>query len=227
MKRKKIYGLLLASLIGTESYSGTMGCEINKVSTAKENLYVGVGVGGRFSTDKISVSSSTYNEQLGLDVLTTGSPTIFDYIITEANSQVVGNIYLGLGHTWMNKYYLGIEADTYFPNYSYYNSRTFFKDYLGLDLLPGMRLQPNSLIYLRGGVAVREITSPDFQTRVPNGHVVGGRFGLGFAYDLTQHFSVAVDNIYTMYPKYKYYNGDFNKINSNQNYFGISLIYSS
>ncbi len=171
---------------------------------------------------------------------------------TSSISQVVGNVYIGYGHTWLDKYYLGIEANTYFPGHTatittpgvsnvgqgnFYTDQYTFKDYMGLDLLPGIRFHPNSLLYARTGLSFRDIEINQQATDTANplglyqsGHSVGGRFGAGIAHGFTENIGVAVDYFYTYYPTWGSYFQAFNlqkQMNSHQNYVGISLIYTS
>lgn len=234
MKKKQIYTLLFSAAICSESYSGTMGVENSEISLIKENLYLGVGVGGRFSRDKLSHYISTI------------TPITY-FKETVETSQAVGNLYFGLGHTWMNKYYLGVEGSAYFPNYTIYpkgfknvygytqfTETYMFSNSWGVDLMPGIRFEPRSLIFARVGLASRDVKNGESYPPY-SGHQTGGRFGVGVAYELTRHIGISFDYFYTYYPEY---NPNFDNnlfgpsdyyainLNSSQNYFGVSLIYS-
>ena len=220
---KKSIAISFAMSIASFAHSGAMGTELSpSVSLVKENLYVGLGFGGRFAVDKLSENDSQNS---------------FNSHQTTQVSGVVGNVYLGVGHTWMNRYFLGIEANTYFPSYTtkfslinYYQRTSsyafMFKDYIGVDALPGIRWNENALIYARLGLSSRDISLSI------NGHSTGGRFGLGLAHNLTQHLGVAIDYFFTYYPNFKYYQDPINgsiqdSLNAYQNYVGLSLVYSS
>ncbi len=232
---KKIATVALCFTLSNISYAGTMGSMTVCDNEPKENFYAGVGIGGTFNSDTlraISVNSTSV----------TNSPT-----------QTVGNVYIGYGHTFMDKLFLGIEANTYFPGHTdnfitqgvssaaysgnYYSQQYTFKDYLGLDLLPGLRFNPNTLIYARTGLSFRDINISQNSTATPSsdsfynaGHSMGGRFGAGVAYGLTKNIGVAVDYFYTYYPTFGSYWNTYNlqfNMSSNQNYVGASLIYTA
>ncbi len=234
---KKIVTTSLCFALSYYTYAGTMGPVILSDFKPKENLYVGLGFGGNFNNDNEQVSSLTNQNQ------TSSSSN---------NSQVVGNLYIGYGHTWNNVYFLGVEANTYFPGHTdnittagisnvgsgnFYTNQYTFKDYLGLDLLPGFRFHPNSLIYARTGLAFRDIQVSQYATLNPAsegfynaGHSVGGRFGAGIAHGLNENIGMAIDYFYTYYPTWGSYWSTYNlqyNMKSHQNYIGISLIYTS
>jgi|LauGreDrversion4_2_1035121.scaffolds.fasta_scaffold63345_3 hypothetical protein len=236
---KKIVYSSLNLLACSLSFAGAMGSLVATDYQPKEDLYAGVGFGGRFSrnTETVTALESKNSTQTTVNA-----------------NQVVGNVYIGFGHTWFDNYFLGIEANTYFPGYStdiktrgvsqsnintnnFYTNRFTYSDYLGLDLLPGWRFNPRSLIYLRTGLSFRAIEVSQNATITPNslayynsGYTVGGRFGAGVAHGITKNIGVAVDYFYTYYPRWGSYWSTYNlqqDIKSYQNYVGISLIYTS
>ena len=232
---KKITTLTICFTVSNLLYAGSMGsmavCDIEP----KENFYAGVGIGGTFNSDTLKAISA------------------YSTSVTNSPTQTVGNVYIGYGHTFMEKLFLGIEANTYFPGHtdnfntqgvssaadsrSYYTEQYTFKDYLGLDLLPGLRFNPNTLIYARTGLSFRDINISQNSTDTPSsnsyynaGHSMGGRFGAGVAYGLSKNIGVAVDYFYTYYPTFGSYWNTYNlqfNMTSNQNYVGASLIYTA
>jgi len=235
---KKIAIVALCFTLSNVSYAGTMGSMAVCDNKPKENFYAGVGIGGTFNSDTSKVTSVPNNNATS---------------VTNSPSQTVGNVYIGYGHTFMDKLFLGIEANTYFPGHTdnftnpgvsnaavsknYYSEQYTFKDYLGLDLLPGLRFNPNTLIYARTGLSFRDINISQNSTATPSsdsfynaGHSMGGRFGAGVAYGLSKNIGIAVDYFYTYYPTFgsywSIYNLQFN-MTSNQNYVGASLIYTA
>lgn len=234
---KKIMYTSLGLTLSTLSYAGTMGQVVLSDFKPKENFYAGVGFGGNFNRDTEKVTALT---------------TQISTQQSNSSSSVVGNLLMGYGHTWLQQYFLGIEANTYFPGHSVnittqgvssvgqgysYVAEYTFKDYLGLDLLPGIRFRPNSLIYARTGLSFRDIEVSQIETETPpsfgyyhSGHSVGGRFGAGVAHGVTEHIGVAIDYFYTYYPTWGAYWSTYNlqqEMASHQNYLGISLTYTS
>ncbi|NBX84153.1 MAG: hypothetical protein EBQ95_00925 [Gammaproteobacteria bacterium] len=237
MRLKKLSLIWFSLSLTTIACAGTMGGIDTNNWTPKESFYAGVGFGGSFNSDTVTVTSydtknSTFNS---------ANP-----------GQVVGNVYIGYGHTWVEKYFLGIEANTYFPGHTdnintsgvsagntlnTYTTQFTFKDYMGLDLLPGMRFENHMLVYARTGLSFRDIEISQNATITPSsegfysaGHSVGGRFGVGAAYDLTRNIGVAVDYFYTYFPTWSAYWSTYNlqqQMTSHQNYIGISLVYTS
>ena len=236
MSKKLLLSAISLSL-ASFTYAGTMGPIVVSELKPKENFYAGVGFGGTFNHDTEQVTSLANQNT----TQTTASP-----------GQVVGNVYIGYGHTWLEKFYLGIEANTYFPGHTdniqtmalsgydkgqLYTNQFTFKDYLGLDLLPGIRFHPNSLLYARTGLSFRDIEVSQIETTTPSsygyynsGSSVGGRFGAGIAHGFTENIGVAVDYFYTYFPRWGSYWSTYylqQDMKSHQNYVGISLIYTS
>lgn len=228
--KKNIY--LLSLMASTSVFSGTMG-PISTVVSPKEHLYVGVGVGASFNSDKLNV----------INVVTGRNSTA-----SSTNNHALGNLFIGAGHTFVNNLFLGVEANTYFPhrvvNYNYpgvtFTAQRFdvsfsSEDYLGLDLLPGYRYSPELLVYGRAGLAFRDtfLNREATNTVSPYYHArdqVGGRFGVGLAYALRSHLSAALDYNYTFYPTRSSLNSQYNgqyDIESHANYVGVSLVYTS
>ena len=234
---KKITTFAICFTLSNLLYAGSMGSMVVCDIDPKENFYAGVGIGGSFNKDTLK----------GISVYSTS--------VTKSPTQTVGNVYIGYGHTFMEKLFLGIEANTYFPGHTdnfitpgvssaavtnnYYTSQYNFKDYLGLDLLPGLRFNPNTLIYARTGLSFRDINISQNSTITAGplsdsfynaGHSMGGRFGAGVAYGLNKNIGVAVDYFYTYYPTFGSYWNIYNlqyNMTSNQNYVGASLIYTA
>jgi hypothetical protein len=217
--------------------AGMMGPIIISDFKVKESFYAGLGIGGNFNNDNEQVSSLTNQNQ-------TSSSANF--------GQLVGNLYIGYGHTWNNKYFLGVEANTYFPGHTlnittagvsnegvgnFYTNQYTFKDYLGLDLLPGLRFHPNSLIYGRTGLAFRDIQVSQYTTINPAsqdffnaGHSIGGRFGAGIAHGFNENIGITIEYFYTYYPTWGSYWSTYSlqyNMKSHQNYIGISLVFTS
>lgn len=234
---ENIWRFTLGLAVSSLSVAGTMGSVGQQHFNPKESFYAGVGVGGSFSSDTLEdVYALNQNRSM----------------VSINSGQVVGNIYIGYGHSWLEKYFLGIEANTYFPGHestfvnqgvssvgvgNLYSNQFTFQDYLGLDLLPGFRFEPNTLVYGRAGLSFRDIQTNQNSSITPSsdgfyaaGHSVGGRFGGGVAYGLTREIGVAVDYFYTYYPTWGAYWSDYNlqrEMTSHQNYVGISLLYTS
>ncbi|KTD46303.1 outer membrane protein [Legionella quateirensis] len=223
---------LLSLMASTSVFSGTMG-PISTVISPKENLYVGVGVGATFNSDKLSVTNTISRR---------------NSTVTSTHDHAQGNLFIGAGHTFMNNLYLGVEANTYFPHrvvsYNYpgvtfttqrFDVNFLSQDYLGLDLLPGYRFNPSLLVYGRAGLAFRDTTLNRDATNTVNPYYhardqVGGRFGAGLAYALISHLSAALDYNYTYYPTLSTLNSQYNglyDIKSHGNYVGVSLVYTS
>ena len=219
---KKIISVILGLLTASLCYAQT---DAKNPFEPKENLYVGLGLGGMF----------VHNNFTRERVYTSVSDGYTNHV-----DQLAGNFYLGYGYTWANNVFWGLEANTYFPNiiskfktprritdssdFMYY--QYVFKDYLGLDLLLGQRFSQNSLLYGRLGLSFRDVILQGFINN--EGTSMGGRFGFGTAHQLSEHIGVAMDYIYTYFPTWGSHLGHVQyNLKSYENYVGISLIYST
>lgn len=223
---KQIIASTFGALITTFCFAGSMGDEISHPVQPKQNIYFGLGFGGVFMNNNFS------RERVRIPRADKYSRNI---------DQFVGNLYAGYGYTWSNQYFLGLEANTYFPNLAVdfitpdkiipknssgilIDYQYTLNDYLGLDLLPGKRLTSNSLLYGRMGLSFRNVNST-FDKEYAS---LGGRFGVGAAYEIAKHFGVSLDYFYTYFPTMGYFNGKTQiNLKSYQNYIGFSLIYST
>ncbi|MCL9685118.1 outer membrane protein [Legionella maioricensis] len=214
------------------SFSGAMG-QLMEANNPKENLYAGVGVGGSFNDDQLETQNVVFGSTVNA---------------ASNNNQWVGNVFLGYGHTFMNSLFLGIEANTYFPHrtenfYSpgvtivgpIYQDQLAINDYLGLDLLPGYRVNSDLLIYGRAGLSFRDVSinqpenTPNSPSFFNSDNSVGGRFGAGITYALNRHIAASVDYYYSYFPTFSsnwpLFNLQYN-FKSHSNYAGFSLLYT-
>ena len=231
-KTKKIcLVFLLTSTIALFAQSESF--NVNEPSRMKEGLYVGVGVGGNMYHDTLTVCNTSTSNQISKSFNTTD---------TQAS------IFAGVGKTFRDTYYLGVEANSYFPNHYIlwskrpgvtvtdltYETSFQIQDYVNLDLLPGYRISPESLIYRRAGISFSNITENQeaISTVPPSNDTnsrVGGRFGAGIAYEITQHFGIGLDYYYSYYPTstHNFYGRSTGyQLDSYSNYVGISLFYT-
>ena len=198
---KKIIPSTLALVISSLSYAGTMGPVVIADFKPKESFYAGVGFGGSFKSDTekdIYVINNNATQK------------------TSSTSLAVGSVYIGYGHTWLDKYYLGIEANTYFPGHT------------ATITTPGVTDVGLSFIDIEINQQATDTANP--LSLYQSGHNLGGRFGAGIAHGFTENIGVAVDYFYTYYPTWGSYFQAFNlqkQMITHQNYVGISLIYTS
>lgn len=218
------------------AFCGTMGPVVSSANNdIKEGLYLGAGVGGSFSNYKLTASNYLTNLSVSK---------------TSSNSNVVGNVFGGYGYTANNSLYLGGEIGTNFPRRSTtihgrpgvsntsttYTDHLYIQDYVTLDVLPGYRIQPNWLAYARLGISFGQLKLYQPFT-VANGvesfeaskNVVGGRFGVGVSYAVSEHFGASIDYYYSDYQKFNStwprYTINFNNTSSS-NYVGVSVVYT-
>ncbi len=233
MQKTNIISCAVLAIIANASFSGTMGpVAVESGNNAKEGAYFGAGFGGSFYNDKVNVINPS--------TLVTRDRS---FNISEAQA----NVFLGYGQTFDNLFYLGAEANSYFPhrNIKYidrvgvtapglYDDIYTVSDYINLDLLPGYRISPSWLIYGRAGLSFSNITlnQPVSGTVFPHsssGSSVGGRFGAGITYELSKHVSTSVDYFYSYNPSYGIYWENYNtqyNLKSSANYVGVSLAYT-
>lgn len=231
MLRLKRIVVVLAILSST-SFAGTMGPIMDR-HNPKENLYAGVGVGGAFNSERVNTDNVIFENQV---------------TASDDNNHVVGNLFIGYGHTFANSLFLGIEANTYFPRHvvnfyspgvtitgPIYQDQYAINDYLGLDLLPGYRVNSDLLLYGRAGLSFRDVSInqpqnvPDSPSYFNSTNTVGGRFGAGATYALSQHIAASVDYVYSYFPTFSsnwpLFNLQFN-LKTHSNYAGVSLVYT-
>lgn len=232
---KKIKITLLALISGI-SYAGTMGTIVEETAYMKEGLYVGAGIGGAMYNDKVQA----YNPI-----------SLVSREKSFSNSSALASAFIGVGHTWCDKYFLGLEVNTYFPhhivewpdrqgvtavNYTFEN-RFLTQNYINFDFLPGYRVTPEWLVYGRVGLAFSDLISNEEGNRAGNvppfsdtSTVIGGRFGAGINYQLSKHIGAGVDYFYSYNPLT---NTSFNDLSaviglsSHYNYVGFSLFYTA
>lgn len=228
--------LLLSSLALSIScaYAGTMG-PIAVEPTMKEGLYVGAGIGGAMYNDKIKA----YN------------PTTWVQQQNSFNtSSALASVFAGVGRTYLDKYYLGVEANSYFPSHranwddrpgvtsigQFFSDQFLVQNYVNLDLLPGYRINPEVLVYGRVGLSFSNIylnqnpnSTLNISTFSNNTTSTGGRFGGGLAYQLTDHVGAGVDYYYSYNPTSSNYftvENTMIQLTSHMNYVGFSLFYT-
>jgi hypothetical protein len=235
-KIKALSAFCLCSFVSF-AHAGNMGVIAVDSTLPKENFYAGVGVGGSFNKDQLLVT--------GLDTNRTTSST-------QNTNRWQGNVFIGYGHTFDNCWFLGVEANTYFPNYStnintigvsspvvyntYSSTHLKYNDYLGLDFLPGYRVNNENLIYARLGMGFRDYylsqnnTSLNDKAHYYDSQVVGGRFGAGITHAWTNHLAVSVDYFYSYFPTWTtpvWQTFNIQKSGkSSANYIGVSLVYT-
>lgn len=231
----KKLALTLLGLSSSVSFAGTMGAMIEEPFNMKEGLYLGAGIGGAMYNDKIKF----YN------------PINFAQQEKSFNSNsALASVFIGVGHTWCDKYFLGLEANTYFPHHTTYwpdrpgvihlgylfEEKYVNQNYINLDMLPGFRLNNDWLIYGRAGLSFSDILfdqaansaagQPAHSNIYP---VIGGRFGTGINYQISQHIGAGVDYFYSYIPQNDSSSKNCAKIQSisyHYNYIGFSLFYT-
>lgn len=233
---KKKFMLTVLCLSAHSGFSGTMGpLAIAKDFDAKNGLYLGAGVAGSFDHYQLKASN-----------VVTGLSTTN----TKNSSHVIGNAFIGYGYTAPNLFYLAGEVGTNFPERTTtipdrhgvtltpytFSDKLQTQDYVTLDMVPGFRVKPNWLLYGRAGIAFSKLSL----NQAPNAaagtvgfnasqNKVGGRFGAGVTYALTQHFAASVDYYYSVYQtasmNWPIYNIHF-KSTPNSNFIGASIAYT-
>lgn len=213
--------------------AGTMGPTENLVYYPKEGPYFGLGVGAAINQDKLSVQNIVNGYTVN---------------IKSNNTYTLANVFLGYGHTYNNSFYLGAEGSIYSPRRTvfknvpgvvtrtdYFDDKYTIFNYLNLDLLPGYRINPKTLIYARAGLGFRitqfnqQAFSLARQNIADTNNSVDGRFGAGLTYGLTNHWATSVDYFYTYAPQFNttspYGSAEYN-FKSSTNYIGISMVYT-
>ncbi|KTC84892.1 outer membrane protein [Legionella brunensis] len=216
-------------------FCGTIGPLTAEYFGPKEKLYIGAGVGASFDKHTLTTSNTITN---------------FAVKNTTNSSNAVGEVFLGYGYTADNSFYLGGEIGTYFPrrsttinerlgvsftNYTF-TDNLYIQDYATLDILPGYRVNPNWLIYGRAGLTFSELSlrqpinsAAGTLAFEDSEHRVGGRFGVGLTYKVSQHFAASLDYFYSTYQKFStnwpLYNINFND-KASSNFVGASIAYT-
>lgn len=224
----------LVAITSASAFAGTMG-PVAAQPLMKEGLYVGAGIGGGMYSDKISA----YN------------PIFFDKVSNpNSTSGALASIFAGVGQTYFDKYYLGVEANSYFPGHNTiwekhpgvsvlgfeYESQYSIRNYVNLDLLPGYRVSPDWMVYGRAGISFSQVTANQEGNHLANVNTfsdtrdrTGGRFGAGIAYQLTEHVGAAVDYYYSYIPTTSFSFNDRStvlQLDDSLNYVGFSLFYT-
>jgi outer membrane immunogenic protein len=226
--------LSLLAMSSSLAFAGTMGPVVIE-PTMKEGFYAGAGIGGGMYNDKI----------LGLNTS--------NFVQVEKsfnNNSALASVFAGVGKTYFDKYYLGAEANSYFPSHRViwqdrpgvsvtqytYEDQFQVQNYVNLDLLPGYRIKPEWLVYGRVGISFSNIvlnqepnTAADVSMYSSNMTSTGARYGAGLAYQITQHVGAGVDYYYAYNPTSKHFFNDKNtsiEITSHMNYVGFSLFYT-
>lgn len=233
----KLSKLIFSSLIlsTSASYAGTMGTIMTETSFMKEGLYLGAGIGGAMYNDKIKAFNTLTFAQQEKSFNT---------------SSALASVFIGVGKTWCDKYFLGLEANTYFPHHTtYWPDRPgvtkpgyFFEDkyvnqnYINLDMLPGYRLNSDWLVYGRAGISFSDIffyqaanSAANESSQANTITVTGGRFGAGINYQISEHIGAGVDYFYSYIPNIDSSSVKCHKTQnfySNFNYIGFSLFYT-
>jgi opacity protein-like surface antigen len=233
MGKTKKFSFCFLITITSASFAGAVETNVDESPRMKEGLYVGLGVGGTMYHDTITVSNTNTLYQISKSFNTTDAQA---------------SIFAGVGKTFRDKFYLGVEANSYFPNHCILWSKrpgvtvtnltyeTYFliQDYVNLDLLPGYRIFPKWLIYGRAGISFSNITENQeaISTVPPSNDTnsrIGGRFGAGIAYEMTEHFGAGLDYYYSYYPRstHNFYGRNTGyQLDSYSNYVGFSLFYT-
>ena len=227
--------IALLALSSSFAYAGTMGAIVEETAYMKEGLYVGAGIGGAMYNDKIQAQNPF---------------TLLQREKSFSNSGALASVFAGVGHTWCDKYFLGLEANSYFPHHTAYwsdrqgvtetnytfENKFMVQNYINLDLLPGYRVTPDWLIYGRVGLAFSDVLSYQHANSIANApsfsdtnSVLGGRFGAGINYQISRHIGAGVDYFYSYNPQTNYSFNDKSTalgISSHYNYVGFSLFYT-
>ncbi len=165
---------------------------------------------------------------------------------------MIGNLFLGVGHTTINSLYLAGELGTNFPGRcthiynrpgvviadgNIYSNTLRVQDYITIDVLPGYRINTNWLAYARIGAAFADFQFYQDSNPVAPSEVIsasntkfGGRFGAGSTYAFNQYLSLSIDYIYAEYQKQTVFVPKYNIGYQNTgiyNYVGMSLTYTT
>jgi|LauGreDrversion4_2_1035121.scaffolds.fasta_scaffold81194_1 outer membrane immunogenic protein len=212
-----------------------MGAVVEETPCMKEGFYVGAGIGGAMYNDKVEARNPI---------------TLVSREKSFNTNSALASAFIGLGHTWFDTYFLGLEANTYFPHHKVewpnrqgvtattytFRNRFLVQNYINLDLLPGYRVNPNWLVYGRAGLAFSDLIANEDGVRAGNvppfsdtTTTIGGRFGAGINYQLSQHIGAGVDYFYSYNPLTSTSFNDLNAViglSSHYNYVGFSLFYT-
>ncbi len=226
--------LSLLAISSASAFAGTVGPVVVQPEM-REGLYVGAGIGGGMYSDTITA----YN------------PIVLNSINNSTNSSgALASVFAGVGRTYYDKFYLGAEANSYFPGHSpswqdrpgvtvkgyFYESQFQVRNYVNLDLLPGYRINPDWLVYGRAGISFSQVAVNQEGNRLASvdpysdtHDFTGGRFGAGVAYQLTDHVGAAVDYYYSYIPTSSFSFNDRStvlQLDDRLNYVGFSLFYT-
>ncbi len=187
-------------------------------------FYAGLGVGG---------ATTHHLNAIDTNATADGSSRLrIEKITNLSTDSLVANLFLGFGHVW-NRFYFGGEASAELMNT---NSRNVIrladdgtsiqhfirqKDKVSMgeigfnvDILPGILLTPQTLVYARVGIAPRRLkytseASTDVSSvgtaynssinRSRDRNVVGLRLGFGIMQKLTDRWAIRMDYVYTRY----------------------------
>lgn len=227
--------LLMSANSFAAMYSAPPVLNTQAVTYPKEGVYLGAGIGASFNDYQLQST----------DVINNNSNTL-----TSDDTSALGNVFLGYGHTFNNVWYLGGEANIYFPNQTvnfnnrpsvndpafHFNDQFSVDDNITVDLLPGYRVTPTDLLYARVGMDFRDVTmnqqatiNPGTESFSNSANQIGERFGVGLTHALSEHFAASVDYFYTYFPRFGSYWTDETiqfDMTSHSNYVGLSLAYT-
>jgi outer membrane immunogenic protein len=199
----------------------------------RDGLYIGAGIGQSFDQNDLTTTNFTNGITLN----------------SEANEgNTIGTLFLGIGYTGSNAFFLGAELGTNFPgrtvNMPGISSITFspltisnrltISDYVTLDILPGYAINNSLLVYARAGISYGELTfkqvlnNTAFSIRNSDS-TLGGRIGIGTNFAFSNNFGIGLDYYYSGYQEMTVPASLFNmqfKSKPHSNFVGVSLLYN-
>jgi len=159
-----------------------------------QGFYIGVGAGKNTTRYDFTNSPSTGNN------------------FNHKEKNTVGEIFGGYGFQLGNRGYLGLEAfvagnssnsDTTVASGVTY--KTQIKNTVGVSVLPGVFVTPNTLLYARLGLVASDFDVQASTTPVAvfkeSGARAGGQVGLGIDYYVSKNMSIGAEYDYTAYQK--------------------------
>lgn len=201
---------------------------VDPVISNFNGLYVGLGTGSRQGEFR-----ATSTNQLGIP--NDPSPLIFSHAVRSHDGDILGNAFIGFGHSFqmvylagevygnLNKLQVSSSTLSVIPSGVNVNFTNSVRAHLnniegGADLRPGLLVTPSTLLYGRVGVAFNKL----YLNPISIGQQIGGpgfinassskskstanlRIGGGFEQMLGHNFSIRADYIYT----------DYGRINAN------------